>query len=89
MNSSLPLRLIYRRPVFSGYRKRTNNEDFINCFSAHNERTKEGVVIVFFLRALRSLQPGVPAGNSSASVTAVDLLARCTAYLVAAAIKFA
>ena len=38
---------------FSVYRKPTNRDDFIHYFSAHSERTKTGVVIGFFLRALR------------------------------------
>ena len=47
---------IHRREnnaAFSVYRKPTNKDDFIHFFSGHNERTKSGVVIGFFLRALR------------------------------------
>ena len=40
-------------PAFSVYRKPTNKDDFIHFFSAHSRRTKEGVVIGFFLRAIR------------------------------------
>ena len=35
------------------YRKPTNRDDFIHYYSAHNDRTKSGVLIGFFLRALR------------------------------------
>jgi len=52
--------MIHRRPngpVFSVYRKPTNKDDFIHYFSAHSKRTKEGVVIGFFLRALRICSP--------------------------------
>ena len=38
---------------FSVYRKPTNRDDYIHYLSAHSERTKSGVVIGFFLRALR------------------------------------
>ena len=38
---------------FSVYRKPTNRDDFIHYLSAHSERTKSGVVIGFFLRAIR------------------------------------
>ena len=38
---------------FSVYRKPTNKDDFIHYLSAHNDRTKSGVVIGFFLRAYR------------------------------------
>lgn len=47
---------IYRtdaRPRFSVHRKPTNKDDFIHFLSAHSERTKRGVVIGCFLRALR------------------------------------
>ena len=53
--------IIHRRsdnPLFSVYRKPTNKDDFIHFFSAHNRKTKEGVVIGFFLRALRVCSPG-------------------------------
>ena len=48
--------VIHRRDndvIFSVYRKPTNRDDFIHYLSAHNERTKRGVVIGFFLRAIR------------------------------------
>ncbi|XP_069993303.1 uncharacterized protein [Penaeus vannamei] len=48
--------LILRRrdgPIISVYRKSTNKDDFIHHFSVYTKRTKEGVVIGFFLRALR------------------------------------
>ena len=35
------------------FRKPTNRDDFIHYYSAHNNRIKTGVVIGFFLRALR------------------------------------
>ena len=35
------------------YRKSSNKEDYIHYFSAHSKRTKSGVVIGFFLRAMR------------------------------------
>lgn len=38
---------------FSVYRKPTNRDDFIHYLSAHSKRTKSGVVIGFFLRAMR------------------------------------
>ena len=38
---------------FSVFRKPTNKDDFIHYYSAHNNRIKTGVVIGFFLRALR------------------------------------
>ena len=38
---------------FKVYRKPTNKDDFVNYFSAHDERTKSGIVIGFYLRALR------------------------------------
>ena len=41
------------RVRFSVYRKPTNKDDFIHYLSAHSERTKSGVVIGFFLRAIR------------------------------------
>ena len=47
----------YDNPLFSVYRKPTNKDDFIHFFSAHNRKTKEGVVIGFFLRALRVCSP--------------------------------
>ena len=52
--------IIHKRhssPAFSVYRKPTNKDDFIHFFSAHSRRTKEGVVIGFFLRALRVCSP--------------------------------
>ncbi|XP_069972214.1 uncharacterized protein [Penaeus vannamei] len=61
-NEQLPFLdiLIHRRPddpIFSVCRKSTNKDDFIHYFSAHSKRTKEGVVIGFFLRALRICSP--------------------------------
>lgn len=38
---------------FKVYRKKTNREDYIHYFSAHNDRVKSGVIIGFFLRAYR------------------------------------
>ena len=38
---------------FKVYRKPTNKDDYIHYLSAHGEKTKTGVVIGFFLRALR------------------------------------
>ena len=38
---------------FKVYRKPTNKDDYIHYLSAHDEKTKTGVVIGFFLRALR------------------------------------
>ena len=38
---------------FSVYRKPTNKDDFIHYLSAHSEKVKSGVVIGFYLRALR------------------------------------
>ena len=35
------------------YRKKTNQEDYVHYLSAHSERVKSGIVIGFFLRALR------------------------------------
>lgn len=48
--------LIMRREdavKFKVFRKKTNREDYIHYFSAHNERVKSGVIIGFFLRAYR------------------------------------
>ena len=45
--------LLHRRDDdvrFSVYRKPTNRHDFIHYFSAHNEKTKRGVVTGFLLR---------------------------------------
>ena len=39
------------------YRKPTNRDDFIHYFSAHSKKTKEAVVVGFFLRALRISSP--------------------------------
>lgn len=39
--------------LFKVYRKPTNKNDFLHFLSAHDEHTKAGVVIGFFLRALR------------------------------------
>ena len=38
---------------FKVYRKPTNKEDYIHFYSSHSIRTKSGVAIGFFLRALR------------------------------------
>lgn len=38
---------------FRVFRKSTNKEDYIHFYSAHSTRTKSGIVIGFFLRALR------------------------------------
>ena len=38
---------------FSVYRKPTNKNDFIHYFSGHDHGTKTGIVIGFFLRAIR------------------------------------
>lgn len=40
-------------PKFKVYRKDTNCDDFIHYYSAHSERIKSGVVIGFYLRAMR------------------------------------
>ena len=40
-------------PKFKVYRKPTNKEDYVHFLSAHPEKTKSGIVIGFFLRALR------------------------------------
>lgn len=42
---------------FKVFRKPTNKEDYIHFYSAHSMRTKSGVVIGFFLRALRICSP--------------------------------
>ena len=44
-------------PKFSVYRKPTNKNDFIHSLSAHSDRTKSGVIIGFFLRAIRICSP--------------------------------
>ncbi|XP_069992969.1 uncharacterized protein [Penaeus vannamei] len=52
--------MIHRRlggPIFSVYRKPTKKDYFIHYFSAHSKKTKAGVVIGFFLRALRICSP--------------------------------
>ena len=38
---------------FSIYRKPINKEDFPHFYSAHNKKTKSGIITGFFLRALR------------------------------------
>ena len=38
---------------FKVYRKPTNREDYVHFYSGHSERVKRGVVLGFFLRALR------------------------------------
>lgn len=45
------------RATFSVFRKQTNKNDFIHFLSGHDSRTKSGVVIGFFLRALRICDP--------------------------------
>lgn len=48
--------LIIKKPdgvKYRVYRKNTNKEDYIHYFSAHSKRIKSGVVIGFFLRAMR------------------------------------
>ena len=42
---------------FSVYRKPTNKDDFIHYLSGHDKKVKTGVVIGFFLRALRVCSP--------------------------------
>ena len=42
---------------FSVYRKPTNKDDLIHYFSDHSHRTKSGVVLGFYLRALRICSP--------------------------------
>ncbi|XP_069992353.1 uncharacterized protein [Penaeus vannamei] len=61
-NEQLPFldTMIHGRPdgsVFSVYRKPTNKDETIHYFSAHSKKTKEGVVIGFFLQALRLCRP--------------------------------
>ena len=41
------------RLKFKVYRKPTNREDYVDFFSGHSERVKRGIVLGFFLRALR------------------------------------
>ena len=38
---------------FKVYRKPTNREDYVHFYSGHSDRVKRGVVLGFFLRALR------------------------------------
>ena len=38
---------------FKVYRKPTNREDYVHFFSGHNDRVKSGIVLGFFLRAMR------------------------------------
>ena len=48
--------MVYRvgnNAKFSVHRKPTNKDDFIHYLSGHSDRTKSGVVIGFYLRALR------------------------------------
>ena len=47
------IKRVGQRPLFSVYRKPTNKDDFIHSLSAHSEKTKSGVIIGFFLRAIR------------------------------------
>ena len=52
--------LVHRYPDglrFSVYRKPANKDDMIHYFSAHSVRVKSGVVIGFYLRALRIRSP--------------------------------
>jgi hypothetical protein len=42
---------------FDVYRKPTNKEGYIHFLSSHNETTKRGILIGFFLRALRICDP--------------------------------
>ena len=52
--------LIHRLPTglhYSVYRKPTNKDDLIHYFSAHSDRVKSGVVIGFYLRAMRICSP--------------------------------
>ena len=51
----LDVLIIRKRDIlkYKVYRKKTNREDYIHYFSAHNERMKSGVIIGFFLRAYR------------------------------------
>ena len=42
-----------QKAKFSVYRKPTNKDDFIHYLSAHDMRTKSGVVLGFYLRAYR------------------------------------
>ena len=44
-------------PRLSVYRKPTNKNDFIHSLSAHSNRIKSGVIIGFFLRAIRICSP--------------------------------
>lgn len=39
--------------AYTVYQKAENRDDFINFLSTQNDRTKSGIVIRFFLRALR------------------------------------
>jgi len=41
------------RLKFKVYRKPTNKEDYVHFYSAHSDRVKSGIIIGFFLRALR------------------------------------
>ena len=61
-NNTLPFLDVHIERTSGGirykvYRKITNKEDYIHFFSAHNRRTKSGVVIGFFLRAMRICSP--------------------------------
>lgn len=52
--------LIHRKEEnfeFSVYRKPTNKNDVVHFYSAHSDKTKSGVVIGFYLRALRICSP--------------------------------
>ncbi|XP_076041888.1 uncharacterized protein LOC143025766 [Oratosquilla oratoria] len=42
---------------FKVYRKPTHKDDYIHYFSAHDKKTKTGVVMGFYLRALKICNP--------------------------------
>ena len=48
---------IRNKLTFDVYRKPTNKEGYIHFLSSHNETTKRGILIGFFLRALRICDP--------------------------------
>ena len=43
--------------TFQVYRKPTNKNDYIHFYSHHNNKVKSGLIIVFYLRALRICSP--------------------------------
>ncbi|XP_047497117.1 uncharacterized protein LOC125044469 [Penaeus chinensis] len=60
LEQKLPDSLIHQDDdglCFSIYRKPTNKDDYIHYYSVHNNKTKSGVVIGFFPRALRICNP--------------------------------